>query len=142
MAKLNVQMTGIRDLQRKLKREKSRMTKEIEKETDRTLVNIQRGAKKNSVVDTGLNRSQVTRERDGVDGRVDFHAHYAPYIEFGTGDLVSVPEELKDIAEQFRGRGVRKVNLPARPFLWPAFVEERPKHIARLEAILGKPRTI
>ena len=142
MAKLNVQMTGIRDLQRKLKREKSRITSELENETDRTLINIQREAKKNSVVRHGLNQSQITRDRDGVDGKVEANAHYAPYIEFGTGDLVSVPEELKELANEFRGRGVRKVNLPARPFLYPAFTAERPQHIDRLKKLLGRSRTI
>ena len=61
---------------------------------------------------------------------------YAPYIEFGTGTMVSVPPELKKIAEQFRGKGIRKVNLPARPFLYPAFVEGRLKYLRDLKKLL------
>lgn len=61
---------------------------------------------------------------------------YAPYVEFGTGTMVSVPPELKKIAEQFRGKGIRKVNLPARPFLYPAFVEGRLKYLRDLKKLL------
>jgi hypothetical protein len=61
---------------------------------------------------------------------------YAPYVEFGTGTMVSVPPELKKIAEQFRGKGIRKVNLPARPFLYPAFVEGRLKYLKDLKNLL------
>lgn len=43
---------------------------------------------------------------------------YAPYVEFGTGATVDVPKGLEGYAMQFKGRGIRKVNLPARPFLF------------------------
>lgn len=46
---------------------------------------------------------------------------YAPYVEFGTGKKVKVPKGLEAYAMQFKGRGIRKVNLPARPYLFPAF---------------------
>jgi len=62
---------------------------------------------------------------------------YAPYIEFGTGTMVSVPPELKKIAEQFKAKPkVREVNLPARPFLYPAFVEGRLKYLRDLKKLL------
>jgi len=49
--------------------------------------------------------------------------HYAPYVEFGTGRFVDL-QHLKKLgipesyAMQFKGRGIREVNLPARPFFF------------------------
>lgn len=49
--------------------------------------------------------------------------HYAPYVEFGTGRFVDL-EQLKKLgipesyAMQFKGKGVKKVNLPARPYFF------------------------
>lgn len=65
-------------------------------------------------------------------------APYAPYIEFGTGGLVDVPEELKDIAINFIGKGVKQVNIAPRPYMYPALVEQRPIYIKDLEELLKK----
>ena len=51
---------------------------------------------------------------------------YAPYVEFGTGGLVNVPAGYEDFAIQFKGKGIRKVNLRARPYLIPAFENQIP----------------
>ena len=62
---------------------------------------------------------------------------YSAYVEFGTGTLVSVPPELKEIAEQFKADPkIREVNLPARPFLYPAFVKGRKKYLKDLKKLL------
>jgi hypothetical protein len=67
---------------------------------------------------------------------------YAPYQEFGTGGYVFmgegwVDEELASFASQFKGRGIRKVNLRPQPFFYPPFFEEAPKLIAKIKALLG-----
>jgi HK97 gp10 family phage protein len=51
---------------------------------------------------------------------------YAPYVEFGTGGEVNVPAGYEDFAIQFKGKGIRKINLRARPYLIPAFESEIP----------------
>lgn len=63
-------------------------------------------------------------------------ARYAPYVEFGTGGLVEVPAGLEAYAAQFKGRGQKRVNLPARPFLFPALAEEKPKLTQRIANLL------
>lgn len=60
-------------------------------------------------------------------------APYAAYVEFGTGGLVEVPDELKDQAIKFIGKGIREVNLHARPYLYPSFVKGRKQYVADLE---------
>ena len=61
---------------------------------------------------------------------------YAPYVEFGTGGLVNVPNGLEDIAIQFKGKGIKQVNLPARPFFFAPFFEQKKEFIKRLKKIL------
>lgn len=76
-------------------------------------------------VDTGVLKSSIDKAvvvaNKKIEGEVKAGAKYAPYIEFGTGGLVNVPPGLEDYATQFKGAGVKEVNLPARAFLFPAF---------------------
>lgn len=53
--------------------------------------------------------------------RLFANAKYAPYLEFGTGGLVNIPKGWSRVASQFRGKGIKKINLPARPHIIPAF---------------------
>lgn len=63
-------------------------------------------------------------------------ALYSPYVEFGTGKLVSVPKGLEDFAIQFKGAGIREVNLPARPFFFPPYILERPRLLKNIDNVL------
>jgi HK97 gp10 family phage protein len=65
-------------------------------------------------------------------------APYAPFVEFGTGRMVQVPEEWKEIAIKFKGAGIKEVNLPARPYMYPAYIEGRNKYLERLKAIVRR----
>jgi HK97 gp10 family phage protein len=49
-------------------------------------------------------------------------APYAPYVEFGTGGLVSVPKEFDEQARRALGKGIKQVNLPPRPYMHPAYI--------------------
>jgi hypothetical protein len=53
-----------------------------------------------------------------AEGRSD--AEYSAYVEFGTGGLVDVPTGLEGYAMQFKGKGIRQINLAPRPFFFPA----------------------
>lgn len=57
--------------------------------------------------------------------RVVAKQEYSAFMEFGTGGRVKVPSELKEVAIQFKGKGIREVNIQPRPFLYPAFVKHR-----------------
>lgn len=74
--------------------------------------------------------------KKGLTGEIVVGVGYGPYVEFGTGTKVKVPSELKDYAMQFKGKGIRKVNLPARPYLYPAFFINREKFINACDKIL------
>lgn len=62
--------------------------------------------------------------------------NYAPYVEFGTGTGVDVPTELRDYAIQFKGRGIRQVNLPARPFFFEPFMRRRKELVENIKKAL------
>jgi HK97 gp10 family phage protein len=92
-------------------------------------VAVDTGALKNSIQSTPIKVS-----KNEVTGGVEVGAAYAPYVEFGTGTRVKVPSELSDFAAQFKGDGIKEVNLPARPFFYPEVFKQRtelPKNIER-----------
>ena len=65
-------------------------------------------------------------------------APYAAYVEFGTGGLVNVPAELKDIAITWKGKGIRKINLRPRPYMYPALLKGRNEYLETLKKALSK----
>ena len=80
-------------------------------------------AKSNAPVDlSNLVKSGRAEPIDGgLGGKITFSINYAPYVEFGTGGKVVVPTGWEAFAMQFKGAGVRTVNLRPRPYLLPAF---------------------
>ncbi len=77
-----------------------------------------------------------------LSGRVWTNVEYAPYVEFGTIENVSVPLELTEYAMQFKGRGIRKKGgRKAKPFLYPAFKEEEPKYIEAIKKVMQQDET-
>ena len=92
-------------------------------------VPVDTGALKNSIQSTPIKAS-----KNQITGGVEVGAEYSPYVEFGTGTRVKVPSELSGLAAQYKGSGIKEVNLPARPFFYPAVFKQRqelPKNIER-----------
>ena len=84
---------------------------------------------------SGIRSSIKSRVKPYI-GKVRIKAHYAPYIEFGTGRFVQVPTELKDYAMQFKGRGIREVNIEGSPYFYPQFFLARDKFFKQVEKAL------
>lgn len=137
---MSIQVTGIKEAMKALEDYKDTKTEQLEKATQKATVSVQRGAKKNVPVDTGRLRASIHRTSNKLNGTVHTNVEYAPYIEFGTGSEVDVPEGLEDYAMQFKGDGKRQVNLPAQPYLFPAWEQYRPKYIKEVKEILSKIR--
>ena len=82
----------------------------------------------------GFLRNQIhTDEVNEYNYEIVARAKYSAYLEFGTGGLVNVPEELKELAIKFKGKGVRQVNIMPQPFLYPAFVKGRKQYLKDLQ---------
>lgn len=95
----------------------------VKEELQNTGLETLNEAKSNTPVDTGNLRQQSNYEatNQGFGFKISFSANYAPYVEFGTGGSVLVPKGWEEVAMEFKGKGIRTINLPARPFLIPAF---------------------
>lgn len=97
--------------------------KTLSNEIGRAALDIARTAKKNAPVDTGTLKQSIRTEKKGKTAVVIAGAKYAPYVEFGTGSKVDLSDMLElgipqSYAAQFKGQGVKEVNLPARPFFF------------------------
>jgi HK97 gp10 family phage protein len=130
--------TAIRNLH-SWEKEKIRL---VANQYDRSALAIEKNAKQKVPVDVGRLRSdiqkQVTKTEHNrvVNAEVFNTVKYAPFVEFGTGSLVEVPAEQQEYASQFKGKTGRVRNYRARPYLFPAFEQERPILIQKLTEIL------
>ncbi len=135
---ITANISGLKELEKKL----SKLGKEVEEgtanEINTSALTIQRNAKRNVVVDNGFLRNSISLEPiSKLTYSVEAKAKYAPYVEFGTGGLVEIPNGYQEFAALFKGRGIRKVNLRARPFLIPAFETEIPQLMKRLNKLFN-----
>lgn len=111
----------------------------IRAEVEDSMLAIESEAANKVAVDTGALKNSIQSmpikvSKNQITGGVEVGAAYAPYVEFGTGTRVKVPSELSDFAAQYKGDGVKEVNLPARPFFYPEVFKQRtelPKNIER-----------
>jgi len=87
------------------------------------IMNTARRAKMFAPVDTGFLRSSIRPQIsfNELGGSVYTQREYAPYQEFGTGSKVVAPQDVAEYAMTFKGRGIRKVNQRAQPYLFPAW---------------------
>jgi HK97 gp10 family phage protein len=106
------------------------IAKEVAMEVNASALAIQSKARRDVVVDNGILRNSIQLKEvntgDKIMYTVGSRLKYAPYVEFGTGGTVNVPAGYEDFAIQFKGKGIRKINLRPRPYLIPAFESEIP----------------
>jgi len=135
----SVNLNGSKEVEGKLNKLSLIMT-DVSNEINASALKIYTDAKREVKVDNSTLRSSIAINPDSKGSltySVEARAKYAPYVEFGTGGMVDVPAGYEDFAIQFKGKGIRKVNLRARPFLIPAFEQEKPKLIKRLNDLIN-----
>ena len=137
MTKVNVELKGVDALLKKFKDIGKEAEHIADVETKDSANEIEKNAKLLVPADTGRLRGSITIQKiQDAAYRIYTSVKYAPYVEFGTGRLTEVPNELQSLASKFRGKGIREVNLPARPFMYPSFIKEKPLYIKKLEKAL------
>lgn len=130
MAKaLKIEVTGAKALIKGLKKLSIQARSIVEEEIEVGVQDMRTDAVANSPVDTGLLRSSITATSQGLEGEVATNVPYAGPMEFGTGGEVDVQPGWEEIAEQYRGNGIRTVNIRPRPFMYPAMEKNAPKII-------------
>jgi len=130
---------GLKKVLSNLKKFGAEAAVEIDISTMATAEAIKRSARTLAPKDMGkLAQSIDTVPIGEADYKVVVVADYGAYVEFGTGKKVQVPTELKEIAIQFKGAGIKQINLQPQPFLYPAFVKGRKQYIKDLKKLLKK----
>lgn len=98
----------------------------------------------NRAIDTGRLLNSISFRKDQfLSYQFVAQTDYAAYIEFGTGDRFITPERNSwaKLAGLFKGRGIKKVNLPPRPYMRPSILAYWPEYQKRVREYLKKKRT-
>ena len=127
---ISFKIEGLDALIKKMGKLTPKIAKEVALEVNASALAIQSKARRAVPVDRGVLRNSIQLKEinkgDKIMYTVGSPLKYAPYIEFGTGGLVSVPAGYEDFAMQFKGKKGVKINLRPRPYLIPAFESEVP----------------
>jgi HK97 gp10 family phage protein len=137
---ITVSLKGIEGLQAAINKKEKALIVGVDSEMAGSIATINAQQKRMAPVDSGLLRSSLNQVKiaplDYSILSIGPGSSYAPYQEFGTGGLVSIPEGLEEEAAQFKGAGIRKVNMKAQPFFFPPLFMEKPKLIKRILELL------
>ena len=120
---IKIDQSDLSQLKKKLDNLRAFESQKLSNELGKTALDISRMAKQTAPVDSGSLKQSIKAERKGKTVEVIAGAHYAPYVEFGTGGSFDLDDMLQlgipaSYAAQFKGKGIRDVNLPARPFFF------------------------
>ena len=122
---IKINASDLSKLNKKLDKLRAFESQKVSNELGKTGLEIVRLAKRAVVYDNGDLRKSIKTETNKTTKSVNVVAlaHYAPYVEFGTGGRVDLDDMLRlgipaSYAAQFKGKGIRDVNLPARPFFF------------------------
>lgn len=131
--KVTLKIDGNKLAVKAIEQAKKEFVEFLEDEVTITTDNIVTKAVSRVRVDLGILKGGIYKEQQGINAEVGDRIKYAPYVEFGTGGLVNVPKGLEDYAIQFKGKGIKQVNLPPRPFLFNSAFEEVQAMIKRVD---------
>lgn len=132
-----IELKGFEQFYAKIKAAPQLIQKEISAEIEASSTQIVGNASKAAPTDLGELKNGISyRKVSDLKFEIISSVHYSPYIEFGTGALVNVPPDLQEYAIQFKGKGIKQVNIPARPFFFPAIHKEEPELVKRIKNIL------
>ena len=120
---IKIDQSDLSQLKKKLDNLRAFESQKLSNELGKTALDISRMAKQTAPVDSGSLKQSIKAERKGKTVEIIAGANYAPYVEFGTGGSVDLNDMLQlgipaSYAAQFKGKGIRDVNLPARPFFF------------------------
>ena len=145
MKGFSIELDGFQEVLTKLAKEGGKIAEEIDDEIAAGVRNMERSAKRLAPVNTGTGRlrGSITASRNAfLNWELSANVGYAPYIEFGTGGLVDVPKGLEQYAIQFKGKGIRQVNLPARPFFFPSVFAYQVEIVKNIREIIRREKRI
>jgi HK97 gp10 family phage protein len=102
-------LNGFSELYKKFKDINDKAKNEVKSEFNASALKIQNDAKKMAPVNFGNLRNLIVLTEDGDTKNFSYtvgaRASYSPYVEFGTGGKVSVPNNYQEYASKFKGKG-------------------------------------
>lgn len=143
---ISVEIKGLKETIDKLKKFGDQGYKTIEDVTGQVANEMVGVAKREAArhIDTGKLTQTISLAQEIADrqaGKISYsviaNEKYAPYVEFGTGDTVDIQPGWEDMAGQFIGKKIKKINLPARPFMFPAYLHGKKIYKQDLEDSLN-----
>lgn len=96
-------------------------------------------------VDTGRLLNSISFRKDQfLSYQFVAQTDYAAYIEFGTGNRFITPENnaWAKLAGLFKGRGIKQVNLPPRPYMRPSILAYWPLYQKKVKELLKKKKKV
>ena len=145
---VKVEVKGLNELEKAMDKRFLKYEK-IKREVSATALDIQKRAKKKlkeqKAIDEGnlVDSIVVDAVEGGWAAEIGSTAPYAPYVEFGTGPHFPPPDALEDWARHhgFKSawpicKAIAERGLPERPYLNPAFEEEKEGFTQRIKKIL------
>lgn len=135
-----MKISGLQDTLKALKKFEAAGEEAVKANIEASGYIMQNDAMQRVPVDLGQlkNSIRIDFEDNGLTVVMVATAPYAAYQEFGTGGRVSIPKGMEEMARQFKGRGLRNVNLAPQPYMFPAWDRERKQFVIRLQKELTK----
>lgn len=138
-----IDQKGLNELLSKIEALKKYSTQEVSNELGAIALNSARRAKRAAPKNTNTLSQGIKGSSLGKQAVVLSAAKYSPYVEFGTGRMVDLDDMQQlgipdSYAAQFKGKGIREVNLPARPFFFNSIRIELQKGLVRIQNKLDK----
>jgi HK97 gp10 family phage protein len=103
-----LKINGMDKLFNDLNKLSEKIKTEVALEMNASALNIQNNAKKNAPVNFGVLRNSIELVEELGGGKLIYTVgsklSYAPYIEFGTGGKVTIPNGYENFARQFKGK--------------------------------------
>ena len=140
---IKVSLSGTKALNAAIKKLDVNLTKGVDVEMQATIANINAEQKSLAPVDFGLLRSSL----EIVPNLPPLHkavassgpgSSYAPYQEFGTGGMASIPAGLEAEAALYQKYNGNIRNMKAKPFFYAPAFREWKELIKRIEIMLKK----
>lgn len=143
---MKVRITGVKETVAKLKAYDARKQQGIRRVVADSAFSIESKAKGRTPVDTGRLRSSITSDfkDSGFTAATKAAAFYAIYVEFGTSPHFPPVSALRGWAKRHGtnewavARGIARRGTPAQPFLYPAFLQEKPQFIRNIREEMSK----
>lgn len=98
------QIQGMAELLDRLRKAPQNITTLVQAELNDGAEAIAAEAKQRAPGDQGYLRNQINSiKKEALTFEVISHAEYSPFLEFGTGEHISIPPGLEEYAAQFKG---------------------------------------